>query len=117
MPDHVGLSSPMEDPDAEMDGVEPNRKISKPTIVQRLDKKQVEQRIEEDRERHKRLREQQWAIPKDDHDAEFEKMWDETSSLNSDDYQVFQEEAEQRDQCAREHAREMESLAATQNGD
>jgi CTD kinase subunit gamma len=83
----------------------------------RLDKKQIEQRIEEDRERHKRLREHQWAIPVDNDDAEFYQMLDETSSIGSDDYRVFEEEALQREECAKEHMEEMEALHNGQNGE
>ncbi len=124
LPDHVGLSSPVQTPDVEMGGMgtaaEPtNVKTSKPGVaVQRLDKKQIEQRIEEDRERHKRLREHQWAIPfDDDNDAEFNQLLDETSSVGSDDYRVFEEEAMQREQCAKEHFEEMDSQFASQNGE
>lgn len=87
-------------------------------IPQRLDKKQIEQRIEEDRERHKRQRENAWAIPKSAaaprgpasaevilqgvSDAEFEKLWEETSELGEDDWDLYAEEAEERDRCAAE---------------
>lgn len=56
-----------------------------------LDKKQIEQRIEEDRERHKRQRENIWAVPETD-EAELDKLWEETSSLGSDDYRMIEEE-------------------------
>jgi CTD kinase subunit gamma len=119
LPDHVGLSSPVKPDDIEMGGMETknelNVKTSKQAAAPRLDKKQIEQRIEEDRERHKRLREHQWAIPADDDDAEFQQMLDETSSIGSDDYRVFEEEAMQRDQCAKEHMEEMEAFYAAQN--
>lgn len=86
-------------------------------IPQRLDKKQVEQRIEEDRERHKRQREGAWAIPKVANlsmrgassgydalaatsEAEFEKLWDETSDLGEDDWILYQEEFDDRETCA-----------------
>lgn len=67
----------------------------------RLDKKQIEQRIEEDRERHKRAREGIWAIPQDTpirlaHDAEFQKLWEEGSDADTDDYQIAKEESEER---------------------
>lgn len=69
----------------------------------RLDKRQVEQRIEEDRERHKRAREGIWAIPQGpgglEADAEFDKMWDETSEIGEDDYAMMREEAEERTKC------------------
>lgn len=69
----------------------------------KLDKRQVEQRIEEDRERHKRAREGIWAIRQVSNDlgedAEREKMWDETSDMEEDDYELAKEEAEQRREC------------------
>lgn len=51
----------------------------------RLEKRQIEQRIEEDRERHKRLRESIWAVPGEG-DEELEKVWDEASEVAEDDY-------------------------------
>ena len=66
-------------------------------VLTKLDKRQVEQRIEEDRERHKRLREDIWAVGGDDNlDEEFDKMWDEVSSLGSDDFLQAEEEAAER---------------------
>lgn len=76
--------------------------------AQKLDKKLIEQRIEEDRERHKRLREMQWAVAARTENEEFERLWEETSDLGSDDFEVFREEAEEREQCARGHAEEVE---------
>ncbi|KAG9243515.1 CTD kinase subunit gamma CTK3-domain-containing protein [Calycina marina] len=70
--------------------------------VAKLDKKQIEQRIEEDRERHKRLRENIWAIPPGGEEAEFQKLWDETSELGDDDYLMFEEEAAEKVEAARE---------------
>lgn len=64
----------------------------------RPDKRQIEQRIEEDRERHKRLRESIWAVG-DDGDEEFEKMWDEASDINEDDYIAAEEDAAERRQA------------------
>lgn len=66
----------------------------------RLDKKQIEQRIEEDRERHKRLRESIWAVPTESADAEMWKMWEETSDLGDDDFLLAKEEEEERQRCA-----------------
>jgi CTD kinase subunit gamma len=63
--------------------------------VTKLDKRQIEQRIEEDRERHKRLRESIWAVPSDE-DAEFERLWEETSDLGEDDVIMTEEEAVER---------------------
>jgi CTD kinase subunit gamma len=66
----------------------------------RLDKRQIEQRIEEDRERHKRAREGIWAVPQQSNDlsqdAEFERLWDAASDADSDDYRMSKEEAEER---------------------
>lgn len=59
----------------------------------RLDKRQIEQRIEEDRERHKRQRESIWAIPKTE-DAELNKLWEDTSDFGEDDDRLLTEEAE-----------------------
>ncbi|KAI4160768.1 MAG: hypothetical protein LQ342_005481 [Letrouitia transgressa] len=66
--------------------------------VTRLDKRQIEQRIEEDRERHKRLRESIWAV-NDEGDQEFEKMWDDVSDIGEDDYILAEEEAMERKQA------------------
>jgi CTD kinase subunit gamma len=120
LPDHVGLSSPVAIAKAEAGGSAsidaPESSKAKPTgaAAQRLDKKQIEQRIEEDRERHKRLREHQWAISNDDDDAELNQLLEETSSIGSDDYRLFEDEALQREQCAKEHAEEMNATFAAQ---
>ncbi|MCJ1344253.1 hypothetical protein MMC31_002456 [Peltigera leucophlebia] len=66
--------------------------------VTRLDKRQIEQRIEEDRERHKRLRENIWAVS-DEPDVEFEKLWDEASDVGEDDYIAAEEDAMERRQA------------------
>lgn len=73
----------------------------------RLDKRQIEQRIEEDRERHKRLRENIWAVGPGD-DDEYQRMLEETSDLGDDDFLAAQEEAEERKKCAEFHRLEME---------
>lgn len=67
----------------------------------KLDKRQVEQRIEEDRERHKRAREGIWAIAQAPgsnlaQDAEFNKLWETGSDIDADDYRIAKEEAEER---------------------
>ena len=67
---------------------------SKTTGV-RLGKREIEQRIEEDRERNKRLRESMWAISGDDTE-EWSKLWDETSDIGEDDFVNAREEAEER---------------------
>jgi len=63
----------------------------------RLDKRQIEQRIEEDRERHKKLKEGIWGVGPDD--DEFNKLWDEASSIGDDDYMAAEEEADERQQA------------------
>ncbi|TQS33520.1 hypothetical protein Golomagni_06131 [Golovinomyces magnicellulatus] len=60
----------------------------------RLDKRQVEQRIEEDRERHKRERESIWAVPRGD-DAELNRLWEETSDYGEDDDRLVVEEGQE----------------------
>jgi CTD kinase subunit gamma len=70
----------------------------------RLDKRQIEQRIEEDRERHKRAREGIWAIPQANvttlaEDAELAKMLDEASDVDEDDFTISREEQEDRRKC------------------
>lgn len=66
--------------------------------VSRPDKRQIEQRIEEDRERHKRLRESIWAIG-DEGDEEFERLWDDVSDIGEDDYIAAEEDAAERRQA------------------
>ncbi|KAH3942430.1 hypothetical protein HBH53_188070 [Parastagonospora nodorum] len=64
----------------------------------KMDKRQIEQRIEEDRERHKRLRESIWAVS-GEADEEMEKLWEEASEIGEDDYVVGREDREERDQA------------------
>lgn len=71
------------------------RKAYSPSGGRRLDKQQIEQRIEEDRERHKRLRESIWAVPSDG-DKEFEKLWDDASDIGEDDFIAAEEDAHER---------------------
>ncbi|KAH8705749.1 CTD kinase subunit gamma CTK3-domain-containing protein [Talaromyces proteolyticus] len=61
----------------------------------RVDKRQIEQRIEEDRERNKRLRESMWAVSGDNKD-EFRKFWDEASDIGEDDFLDADEEFEEK---------------------
>jgi len=64
-------------------------------IKRKLDDSIIQQRMEEDRERHKRLRENIWAIPPPSDglpNPEFEKAWDQVSDLNEDDYEIMREE-------------------------
>lgn len=61
----------------------------------RLDKRQIEQRIEEDRERNKRQRESMWAVTGDDID-EAQKYCDQVSETGEDDFVNSKEEDEER---------------------
>ena len=63
----------------------------------RPDKRQIEQRIEEDRERNKRLRESMWTVTGDD-DEEQMRFWDETSDIGEDDFVGAYEETMERRQ-------------------
>lgn len=69
----------------------------------RPDKRQIEQRIEEDRERHKKSREGRWAIiqPSDDPavDSQCALLWAQSGGLEADDYVLIAEEAETRMEC------------------
>lgn len=64
----------------------------------RLDKRQIEQRIEEDRERHKRARESIWAVP-GENEAEMERLWEEASEIGEDDYLAASEDMMERRQA------------------
>jgi CTD kinase subunit gamma len=64
----------------------------------RLDKRQIEQRIEEDRERHKRARESIWAVP-GENEAEMERLWEEASEVGEDDWTAAQEDMLERRQA------------------
>lgn len=80
--------------------ISPNSQHPPPDVMsahpaKRLDKRQIEQRIEEDRERHKRLRESIWAVGEDG-DGEFERLWDEASEIGEDDWGVAEEDAVER---------------------
>ncbi|TPR09226.1 hypothetical protein CAN33_008125 [Aspergillus niger] len=59
--------------------------------------KHIEQRIEEDRERNKRLRESMWTVSGDDGD-EHGKFWDEASDIGEDDFLAANEEVMERRQ-------------------
>lgn len=69
----------------------------------RLDKRQVEQRIEEDRERHKKSREGRWAVAQLSEDpaldAQCQVLWEQSCGLEDDDYVLIAEEAENRTEC------------------
>ena len=96
VPAHPALSST--DPNSQLEHAPTQNTALKPNGVARPDKRQIEQRIEEDRERHKRLRESIWAIG-DDGDEEFERMWDEASDINEDDFIAAEEDAAERRQA------------------
>lgn len=90
----LALSSPGSNDTVVGDGMAPSQTMQAPrrnNAMPRLDRKQIEQRIEEDRERHKRLRETMWAVPSGSR-AEMEKLWDETSDLGEDDFRAMEEE-------------------------
>ncbi|KAF3770354.1 hypothetical protein M406DRAFT_35219 [Cryphonectria parasitica EP155] len=96
------MSSPVNSTNPGLGDMPASRTIPRPggtVLPPRLDKKQIEQRIEEDRERHKRLRESIWAVPNEPPDAEMWKMWDETSDLGDDDFLLAKEEEEERQRC------------------
>ena len=83
-------------PNAALSPSSPNARNA-PNAPTRVDKRQIEQRIVEDSLRHKRLREDIWAVGgQENPDEEFERMWDEVSSLGSDDFLQAEEEAEER---------------------
>ena len=66
----------------------------------RMDKRQIEQRIEEDRERNKRLRESMWTVTGDDV-YEHSRFWDEASDTGEDDFVAAEEQlAERRNMAA-----------------
>lgn len=93
--DDLGLASP--NGDLDMADAPPSQTIPKPSrrgAPQRLDKRQIEQRIEEDRERHKREREHIWAIPPGG-ETEMNRLWEETSDFGEDDDRLLAEEAEE----------------------
>jgi CTD kinase subunit gamma len=88
--------------------------------VTKLEKRQIEQRIEEDRERHKKMRENMWVTPKDP-EAKRRKLWDDQSDCGEDDDRLGQEDEEENidltgtgiDQAAR--AREYADTEAKKN--
>lgn len=96
LPAHPALS-PIE-PNTQGDQQPSQTAVPKVNGVSRLDKRQIEQRIEEDRERHKRLRENIWAV-NDEDDQEFERLWDDVSDIGEDDYIAAEEDAFERRQA------------------
>jgi CTD kinase subunit gamma len=103
-PDTVGLSSPLGPQEGRngdsKEASTPTGKGARGTPFGKLDRKQAEQRIEEDRERHKRQRETAWAVSRDEN--EFERVWNETGDLGEDDFEMWKEEAEERTRAGRE---------------
>lgn len=106
-PEHLDLEQGdgVEDSAKSKTGTPRNQK----TAGMRLDKRQIEQRIEEDRERNKRYRESMWAVPSDDIE-EWHQIWDETSDIGEDDYIAAAEETEERNRCLDELAEYYRSL-------
>lgn len=114
--DDEAAGSTTADAARDADGASSRRESGRGMEMQgrRLDKRQIEQRIEEDRERHKRLRESIWAQPVDENggvDGEFWRMVDEVSELGEDDYVTAAEEAEERRRCAVSHRLEVGGVA------
>lgn len=72
---------------------------SKLNGIIKVDKRVIEQRIEEDRERNKRLRESVWAVGATDRE-ELDKMWEEGSDVGIDDLIMYGEEAAERAQAS-----------------
>ncbi|KAI1805878.1 CTD kinase subunit gamma CTK3-domain-containing protein [Daldinia bambusicola] len=85
----LGFSSPVNGDDASR-----SRSVNGTANSHRLDKRQIEQRIEEDRERHKRMRESIWAVP-GTIEEEAMKLLEETSDLGEDDHILGREEREE----------------------
>lgn len=116
----VVMSSPVNSTNPGLGDMPPSQTIPKPGSTPRPprpDKKQIEQRIEEDRERHKRLRESIWAVPTEPADAEMWKMWEETSDLGEDDLIMAREEEEERLRCVRDSCpHQREEAARERNG-
>jgi CTD kinase subunit gamma len=96
-PAHLALS-PMS---VELNGVEEERekgkgrKVNGVTAGVKFDKRQIEQRIEEDRERNKRLREGMWAV-KGEEDIEVGKIWEEGSDVGEDEEVLGEDEVGER---------------------
>jgi CTD kinase subunit gamma len=91
-----------------MDGVETNstprekKDAKSKTSLADRDKRAIEQRIEEDRERNKRLREGVWAVSGDD-EGEMSRMWEDDGVLVRDDRVIASEELEERVLFGRYH--------------
>ncbi|KAL1966093.1 hypothetical protein VTN77DRAFT_4841 [Rasamsonia byssochlamydoides] len=98
-PAHLLDLEPVEGQDASGKTKSGTPRGSKANGIMRVDKRQIEQRIEEDRERNKRLRESMWAVSGDDR-GEFRKFWDEGSDTGEDDYLGAEEEVMERNMVA-----------------
>ncbi|KAH6671553.1 CTD kinase subunit gamma [Plectosphaerella plurivora] len=120
----AGLASPARD-ENDLGDMPPSQTIPRPGRASgpRLEKRHVEQRIEEDRERHKRVRENVWAIR--DSEDEIDRLWEETSDLGEDDHVMGREEFLAREaaisqQCAHYSPRTLDDLygrnGSTTNG-
>ncbi|KKK23422.1 hypothetical protein P175DRAFT_0503005 [Aspergillus ochraceoroseus IBT 24754] len=95
-PAHLDLEAEEEDPETSAKSKTGTPRGSRVNGL-RVDKRQIEQRIEEDRERNKRLRESMWTVSGDDGD-EHGKFWDETSDIGEDDFMTANEELMERSQ-------------------
>ena len=104
--EEVGLVSPAVE-DAEPSQVSSKGGAAKGPPAQRLDKRQIEQRIEEDRERHKRQRESIWAVLGGPN-AERAKIEEETSDYGDDDRLLAEEELEEMERGMRQVCRHSE---------
>ncbi|KAK9479730.1 CTD kinase subunit gamma CTK3-domain-containing protein [Lipomyces japonicus] len=70
--------------------------------VPSFSREEILKRMDEDRERHKRTRENIWVIPAGDViQTEFEDAWEKTSDLAQDDYEDIKEEIEVFKQAAK----------------
>ncbi|KAI0458370.1 CTD kinase subunit gamma CTK3-domain-containing protein [Xylaria acuta] len=81
-------AAPASATDPDVSGAQPTQRNGvsiKPT------RRQIEQRIEEDRERHKRMRESMWVVPSNTID-QAHKFFTETSGLGEDDHILGDEE-------------------------
>lgn len=95
-PSHVLALSPTDtDAQTEKQTESTSKGGNKVNGVIKVDKRQIEQRIEEDRERNKKLRESMWAVTGDDRE-ELDKMWEEGSDIGDDDYLGAEEEITER---------------------
>jgi CTD kinase subunit gamma len=115
----ISMSSPVEGDHADLGDMPPSQTIPRAgrpgAPPPRPDKKQIEQRIEEDRERHKRLRESIWAIPAEPN-AERDKLWEETSDLGDDDHLLGEEEFDEREKAIKQSCVHRQAESSSANG-